>query len=141
MPKPPDDTPSSSSKDHDKPKPAEAEASQAKGHPELWLARSSRKCTCSACNITIEPYEFKVIHHPRPEMVVKPKRWRTVWWRYFHIRQECLNNSPCSATMLPNLKIDCMRRAGKARESDEEFASLVSAATEALQSGLVDKDR
>ena len=59
-------------------------------HKPWWLTRTNRKASCAACNAAIPKCTFRLLAEPDPGTVLDKKRWRKVWWSYYHVAAACI---------------------------------------------------
>ena len=64
----------------------------ASGRTAWWLTRTGKRATCLGCNTAIDSYEFRLVYEPGPDEVPNPRKWRTAFWKYFHVRSSCLRH-------------------------------------------------
>lgn len=62
-------------------------------HTYWWLSRSGRSASCMGCKNNIAAHQFRLIFEPNPLEVENAKKWKQVFWTYFHIDCSCLKHS------------------------------------------------
>ena len=110
---------------------AAAGEAAAGSHVFLWITRTSRQATCSACNEPIAAWDFRMAHHPDPRTVEDRRQWRKVWWRYYHLRERCVLGSPARPDMLASAVMDAAPM-GERRESSELYKTRCAEALATL---------
>ena len=81
----------------------------------MWLARSNKSSACCGdCGSRIEPWEFKIALRPT-----------TAWWKFVHIRQQCMQKVGFERADMETLEVDVKKRPGA---SDAEHDAEVAAA-------------
>ena len=74
-----------------------------------------------------------MVYHPDPSTVGDLRVWRRTFWRYFHLRPECIQRSPGTLAMAETATIDCVRKQSKKDfETPEVFDDVVNTAYELL---------
>ena len=111
------------------PTPRRAHAEATEAHQFYWVTRSLRKATCSACGHDIPGRTYRVVFEPNPREVEDLRRWRAVFWRYYHIAKECLGHltQPLPQGQLP------LDIAPLPKESDDARAATTAAAVAQLR--------
>ena len=100
-------------------------------HAFLWITRTSRQATCSACSEPIAAWDFRMAHHPDPRTVEDRRHWRKVWWRYYHMRERCVLDSLARPDMLASAVVDAAPM-GERRESTELYKTRCAEALSTL---------
>lgn len=102
-------------------------------HKYIWMTRTNRKATCTGCRAEIGAWQFRAVFLPHPDAVADKRRWKKLWWKYYHFA--CFADAASSSMLTSGVAEDCMM---KGSESPEEYREQCDSArvrlTEILRS-------
>ena len=96
------------------------------GHKYWWIARSNRGATCSGCSGSIAAWDVRVVFDPNAKHMspIRTREWKNVFWRYYHMRADCLANEKEPIPVASNSVVDLARTPKRMPETDGEYKAL-----------------